>query len=142
MGEPVIYDISRAELNVDGNVISDVGEDGYGITPEAENTLIKGLAGDIGFNIDPSSAATCVINLKSSSPSNAILNDIYKKQRTGDYGPVQVEITVDPDFVAAFGFAKRGMTYAMVMKAAPFETDGKESPEIEYTLIGYEYYEE
>ena len=142
MTEPAVYDISKAALTVNGATITDIGEDGFGITPEAENTLIKGLVGDIGFNIDPSSAATCMINLKSSSEGSAFLVDIYNKQRAGDLGPVPVEITVDPDAVEAFGFERRGMSYAMVQKPAPFETDGKESPEIEFALIGYGYYEE
>jgi len=142
MAEPTIYDIRKAVLTVNGQEITDVGEDGFGITPDAERTIIKGLKGDIGFNIDPTSSAVCVINLKASSAGSAFLNDIYRKQQTGDFGPIPVEITVDPDHVDAFGFAKRGMRYAMVQKPAPFETDGKESPEIEWMLIGYEYYEE
>ena len=64
------------------------------------------------------------------------VHDLFKKQKTGDQGPFKVEITVndfdgDPadKFQKAFGFKRRGMQFAMIAKAAPFETDGKESPD-------------
>jgi hypothetical protein len=137
-----VYDVSKVKVYVDNQLIEGLSEDGFGITPEAENTLIKGLAGDIGFNIDPSNAATCVINLKSSSMSHQLLNDIYNKQKAGLKGPVEVKIEVAPDWVLAFGYRKRVISYAFVQKATPFETDGKEAPSIDYTLIGFKYYEE
>ena len=137
-----VYDVSKARIYVDGVEIEGLSEEGFGMTPEAENTLIKGLTGDIGFNIDPSNAATAVINLKSSSPSHTHLNDIFNQQKNGLKGPVTVLIDVDPDFVLAFGFRKRTIQYAYIQKPTPFETDGKESPDIEYMLIGFGYVEE
>jgi len=137
-----VYDISKCKVYVDGTEIDGLSEEGFGITPEAENTLIKGLTGDIGFNIDPSDAAMCVINLKSSSPSHTVLNDIYNQQNAGTKGPVEVIIEVETDWILAFGFRSRKISYAYVQKPSPFETDGKESPDIEYTLIGFGYIEE
>jgi len=137
-----VYDVSKITLYVDGNEIEGLSEDGFGLTPEAENTLIKGLTGDIGFNIDPSNAATCVINLKSSSKSHTVLNEIYKQQKAGLKGPVTILVEVDPDWILAFGFRKRTVNYAYIQSPSPFETSGKEAPDIEYTLIGFGYEEE
>jgi len=137
-----VYDISKVSIYVDGNEIVGLSEDGFGITPEAENTLIKGLTGDIGFNIDPSDAAMCTINLKSSSPSHTVLNDIYNQQKQGLKGPVTVLVEVDAEWILAFGFRKRTINYAYIQKATPFETDGKESPDIEYMMIGFGYVED
>ena len=137
-----VYDIKKAKLYVNGTEITGIGEDGYGMTPDAENTLIKGLKGDVGFNIDPADSAVCVINLKSASPSHAVLNDIYNQQRNGLLGPVSVEIIVEPDWVLAFGFRKRVMAYAYVQTPSAFETDGKEAPSMEWMMIGFGYDEE
>jgi len=139
--EPVVYDINKVHLFVDNTEIDDLAEDGFGITPEAENTLIKGLKGDIGFNIDPSDAVTIVVTVKSSSPSHIIFNNLFKSQKAGG-APVKVEAIADDDYVASVGFKRRGAQYAMIQTPVPFETDGKEAPDMEYTFIGYGYIDE
>jgi len=139
--EPVVFDIQKCDLYVDNTVVDDLASDGFGITPEAENTLIQGLTGELGFNIDPSDAVTIVVTVKSSSPSHTVLNTLYKTQKAGGT-PVKVEVIVDDEFKDAFGFKRRGALYAVIQKAVPFETDGKEAPDMEYTFIGYGYFDE
>jgi len=139
--EPVVFDIKQCTLYVNNTAINDLSEDGFGLTPEAENSLINGLTGVIGFNIDPSDACTLVVNVKSSSPSHALLNNLYKTQKAGG-DPVKVEVIVEDSHIAAYGFKRRGALYAVIQKAVPFETDGKEAPNMEYTFIGYGYFDE
>jgi len=138
---PVVFDITKCKLYVNNTPIDDLAEDGFGITPEAENTAIVGLAGNIGFNIDPSDACTIVATVKSSSPSHTMLNTLYKNQKAGG-APVKVEVIVESTHIAAFGFKRRGALYAIIQKAVPFETDGKEAPDMEYTFIGFGYFDE
>ena len=147
--EPQVFDIGRAKVIVDGVEITGVSEDGFGITPTQENTIIKGLVGEIGVNIDPNDGVEATVSLKTTSPSNEFLRELKKQQAAREKGPVQFEIQIDPtevDGVAvhqkAHGFAKKGMVYAWIMKWPEYKTDGKEAPSMEWEFVGYGYFEE
>ena len=147
--EPQVYDVSRAKIIVDGTEITGFGEDGFGITPTQEHTIIQGLVGEQGVNVDPKSGAEATVALKSVSPSNSFLRELKTQQDARTKGPVQFEVQIDPTEVAgipvhqrAHGFARRGMTYAWIMKWPEYTTDGKEAPTIEWEFVGYGYFEE
>lgn len=149
LDEPQVYDVSRASVIIDGHKMTGFSEDGFGLTPTQENSIIKGLIGEIGVNIDPTSGAEATISLKSTSLDNEFLRDLKKRQDAREVGPVQFEIQIDPTEVdgvpvhqKAHGFAKKGMVYAWIMKWPEQSTDGHESPSIEWEFVGYGYYEE
>jgi len=147
---PKVYDVRHVKcvIRYHANVGTDVGPieltglapDGFGITPAAEATAIKGLAGEVGFNIDPSTAAEATITLKSTSPNVPDLFNIIDRQNTDDPpGYVSLDIIVDPGHEGAFGFSRLILEYAMFTKYPEFATDEKEAPDIEFTLIGYNF---
>ena len=139
--EPQVFDIKKARCEVNGRPMTGIGSDGYGITPKAEMTVIPGLTGESGFNIDPSTMAEAVVSLNAASPENAYLRDIINKQMTGDQGPVSFEIIVNEHFIAGFGYKTKGMKFAMVSMYPEFKTDEKTAPVYEYRFVGYGYYE-
>lgn len=141
MADPKVYDVTKAVFKVNGQEMVDVSPDGFGITPNTEHTLIEGLTGEQGFNRDPSTAGEATLSLKANSESNQFLEDLFREQRLGTTGPVSVEIAVDDDYTTAFGFKTKKMAFAFIQKPAAFESDGKESPTIEWTFIGYGYAE-
>lgn len=147
--EPQVFDIKKAKIIIHGTEITGISEDGFGITPTQENTIIMGLKGEVGVNVDPMSGAEATVSLRSTSPSNEFLRDLKKKQDARELGPVQLEFQIDPTEVAgvavhqkAHGYSKRGMVYAWITKWPEYSTDGKESPAIEWQFVGYGYYEE
>jgi len=147
--EPQVFDIRKAKVIIDGHEITGISEDGFGVTPTQENAIISGLMGEVGISLDPKSGAEATLSLKSTSLDNEWLRDLKKQQDARIKGPIQFEIQIDPTEVAgvpvhqkAFGFAKKGMIYAWILKWPEFSTDGKDSPTIEWELVGYGYYEE
>ncbi len=144
--DPTVYDIDDVELRINDKVITGLAPDGFGLTPGGETTLIAGLKGEQGFNIDPSSMAEATVTLKTGSPSNDVLRDIWRRQTgletPGDrLGPVPFVIEAKPGKEAAIGFRERGMQHAMVTKAPEWSTDEKEAPDVEWTFVGYGYFE-
>jgi len=137
--DPEVFDIRYCHLVIGGREMTDIHSDGYGITPESEISLIPGLAGEAGFSIDPSTAATATVTLLAPSADNEYLWEIYRNQRAGVQGPVTVEISVDAAKVDALGFKTRTMVYAMIQKPSAFATAGKDSPGFEFTFTGYGY---
>lgn len=119
-----------------------VSPDGYGITPKAESSVIPGLTGEAGFNIDPSTMAEASVSLNAASPENSYLRDIIKKQQTGDQGPVTFAIIVEDAFKEGFGFKSKTLKFAMVSMYPEFKTDQKNAPTYEYKFVGYGYEEE
>jgi len=127
--------------------VEGISDDGFGITPEAETELIEGLKGEEGFSVDPSSAAEGSLTLKSTSQSLQSMIDLYNAQTTGETGPFEIRIEVSDDVGGeagtsprhAFGFSKMVVENAMLVSYAPFETDGRESPDYEFEFIGYDF---
>lgn len=149
LDEPQVYDVSRAKVIINGEPMKGISEDGFGITPTQENSIIKGLTGEIGVNIDPTSGAEATVSLKSTSLSNEFLRELKKQQDERLIGPVLFEIQIDPTEVdgvpvhqKAHGFINKGMTYAWIMKWPEHSTDGHESPSIEWEFVGYGYFED
>ena len=140
--QPKVFDIKKCEVRVNGVKMTDIAPDGFGISPLNEVTIIDGLQGPVGFNMDPTTAVEATITLKSTSPEHATLREISQKQQQGLLGPIALEVVVEPGFVSAFGFAKKSIPFAMIKSPAELETDEKESPDYEYNFIGYGYTEE
>ena len=149
-GEPRVYDIRKAKLQIiqdypgvntgDGEVTG-IGEDGYGITPQSEVTCITGLTGEHGFNMDPSTMAEATISLQSTSDWNDILRQMYNQQQIAPLD-FQMTIEVSEEFQSAYGFSKKGLTHCMIVAPPEHATDGKESPQYEWKIVGYGYFEE
>lgn len=145
-GLPAVYDVRDVELRINEQLIEGLAPDGFGITPGGETTLIAGLIGEQGFNIDPSSMAEATVTLKTSSPSNDVLRDLWRRQTglenpTERTGPVPFEIKAKPGKAAAVGFQRRGMQSSMIVKAPEWSTDEKEAPDVEWTFVGFGYFE-
>jgi len=138
MPEPAVYDIRKATLKINGVIIEGIGEDGYGITPSGETTLITGLFGENGFNVDPSTGAEATVNLQSTSPSNEMLTLLKKVQDAGTQQPFTFEIIVDYEFVEAFGFKSQIINYCLIV-GWPEHESSKESNQYEWKFIGYGY---
>lgn len=144
--EPKIFDVRHAEFHVivggETKNIVGIGEDGFGISPTTESTIIRGLHGEVGFNMDPSSGGEGSVALKSTSPDNSYLLDIWQKQYLGELGPIAIEIMIKPGHEEEFGFRKVGVKFAMIVKPPEFRTDEKEAPSYEWSFVGYGYYQE
>jgi len=134
-----VYDITKAKCKVEGKEMEGIGEDGFGITPESEITIIKGLIGGVGANIDPYDGAEGTLYLASTSPDNKTLMELRNKQATGEKKSVVFEMIVDPDFVEAFGFSSRKIVHAWIVSSPEFKTAGKEAPQYEWKFAGYGY---
>jgi len=138
-----VYDISKVKLYIapadsasptaDTHLVTGISSDGFGITPSEERTLIEGLYGPDGFNIDPSTAAEATVSLLLSSPWNDKLREYYENQTV-------LTITIatdDPNL----GFNTKSIGFAMIRSKPEFRTDGKEEPTVEWNFIGYNYTE-
>ncbi len=148
VSDPKVFDITKVHLwlthpakPAELGEVTEMGTDGFGVTPTAEHTLIDGLKGEVGLNVDPKSGCEGTINLKSTSPWNAALRAIKNEQNVGNHTPMKVEVIVDDDFVDAFGFAKKTVLHAFITKWPEFATDEKESPNMEWGFVGYGYSE-
>ena len=127
-----MYNIKEVICTVGSHVVEDASEDGFGITPGAENTLIKGLQGELGFNIDPSTAATAMVSLKVISPSMKVFTELWKNNSTFKF-----EITANQGSEDHLGFKRMYINCAMFTKAPEYKTDGKEAPSVEWGIAGY-----
>jgi hypothetical protein len=134
MAEPQMYNIKDVICMVGDNEIVDASEDGFGITPGQEHTMIKGLQGELGFNIDPSTAATGMVSLKVISPSMKILNQLWKNLTI-----FRFEIKAKSGKERSLGFKSMYIQYAVFAKPPEYKTDGKEAPSVEWALAGYGY---
>lgn len=146
MATPAVYDVRDVELRINDQLMTGFAPDGYGITPGGETTLIAGLLGEQGFNVDPSTMAEATVTLKTNSASNDALRDIWRRQsgleNPGDrLGPVPFVIKAKPGKEDSVGFKEKGMQYAMVTKPPEWATDEKEAPNVEWSLVGFGYYE-
>jgi hypothetical protein len=144
---PKVYDVRRVTLKIGGEVITGLAPDGFGISPTAETTLISGLKGEVGFNVDPSSGAEATVTLKSVSDSNEYLRQLLNKQREAmqsdsPFEPFKFEVIVDPGWDRAFGFKTKRIEYCVITKWPDFATDEKEAPDYEWGFMGYGYKEE
>ena len=77
---PNVFDINHCQCKVDGQSLVDIGPDGFGITPGGEHSVIEGLKGELGFSIDPSTAATGTVQLKTTSESMKTMISLYNNQ--------------------------------------------------------------
>jgi hypothetical protein len=133
----VIYDINKVHLYVgergkEEQPIKDLSPDGFGISPTGESALIEGLTGFLGFSIDPRTGAEATISLKSTSPSNEFLRGLIGKVIT---------VRVLSDNSKITGFKERKIDCAMIRSPSEFATEGKDSPNIVYNIIGFNYTE-
>lgn len=132
MAEARIYDIKNWSVYVDGVEMVDVG-DGIGITPKREAKLIESLTGEVGFSMDPTTAADVTISLLATSESNTKMRQIANSQK-----PVSVSIrSSDPD---STGVEEISVDYAIFQHAE--KKMEKEAPTYEYkTSAAYGYQE-
>jgi len=140
--EPEIYDVRKVELWINGQQITGIGEDGFGITPSQETTLIKGLKGEGGFSMDPTSAAEATVSLLSTSPSNEYLRKILAQQSPPGNAdapvPFLFEAKVKAGYEAAFGYSFKKIQYCMIVGPPELVTE-KEAPQYEWKFVGYGY---
>jgi len=116
---------------IDGTINpTKISADGFGITPESEHTVIEGLKGEHGFNIDPSTQATATISLLSISPEIEDFREIWKNDLI-----VKVEITSEDQ--EAVGFSSKKIKHAMITTPPEFTTDEEEAPAVEFEFVGY-----
>lgn len=144
---PKVFDIRKVKVYVDGTEITGFAPDGFGVTPGAETTMIAGLKGQVGFNVDPSTGAELTLTLKSTSDSNTFLRGKMNTQQEAmgsetPFKPMLIEIIVDDGWEGAFGFKRKVLEYAVITKWPDYETDEKESPDLEWGFMGYGYKEE
>jgi len=138
MAEPAVYDIRDIDVYVGDRKITEFAPGGLTVTPSPENTLIKGLKGEVGFNIDPSTAAEVTLRLKSTSPEVEYLKGLWNAQLQG-HRVTSIRITSAAP--SAMGFSEIVIEYAMMSKPPEFSTNEKEAPDIEFSFIGYGYRE-
>jgi len=127
-----MYNIKDVMCMVGEHQVQDASEDGFGITPGAENTTLKGLQGELGFNIDPSTAATGMVSLKVISPSMKILTELWKNNST-----FRFEIKTQKGKEEHLGFKSIYINCAIISTAPEYKTDGKEAPSVEWKIVGY-----
>jgi len=138
MAEPHVYDIRDIDVYIGERKLTEFAPAGLTITPSPENTLIKGLKGEVGFNVDPSTAAEVSVKLKSTSPEVGYLRDLWNAQLQGHR---VTNIRVTSASPASTGFSEIVIEYAMLSKPPEYATNEKESPDLEFTFIGYNYRE-
>ena len=97
-----------------------------------ENTMITGLQGELGFNIDPSSAATGSIQLKSVSSSMKKLIDLWNNKKVFVFS-----IKPNAGYEKVFGFKEMKIAHAIITKPPEWTTEGKESPNCTFSIGGY-----
>ncbi len=137
--EPTVYDIRDIDCYVGDRLLTQYATGGISVAPSAEDTLIKGLKGEVGFNIDPSSAAEITIVLKSTSPEVAYLSSLWSGQMNAHTVTKIRIVSVSPD---ATGFSEIVLEYAMLASPPTKATNEKESPDYSFRFIGYGYREE
>lgn len=130
--KPRVFDITKAQCLVNNEPIVDCGPDGFGITPGMENTMIVGLQGELGFNIDPSTAATGSVQVKSVSNSMKTLIELWNNQTVFVYS---IKPKVNHEKV--FGYKEMKIAHAIITKPPEWTTEGKESPNCTFTIGGY-----
>ena len=140
-----VFDITKvtltvAKVNTDGTAgeslgaVDNLGTDGFGFSPAGENTLIEGLLGPKGFNIDPSTATEITVTLKSSSSFNKKFYDAWKDK-------TMLKFTIASDDPDMSGWESVVLSFVMVVKPAEFATSEKEMPDREWSFTGYGYEE-
>ena len=134
MADPKIYDIRDVICMVGDYQIVDPGEDGFGITPGAEHTLIRGLRGELGFNKDPSTAATGMISVKVVSDSMTKLTELWNDEEIFTF-----QIKAKKGRETSLGFKRVYIQHAIIAKPPEYKTDSKEAPSVEWTVAGYGY---
>lgn len=126
------YDVKQVQCLVDGDPVVDIGTDGFGITPGSEHTNIEGLMGELGFNIDPSTAAEGSISLKSISSSFKRLHGLWKNKTEFVFS-----IKAKKGKETLVGFKEIKMEHAIFAKAPEWKTNGKEAPDVTLPVAGY-----
>lgn len=126
------FDIKEVKCLVDGVPVVDVGPDGFGITPASEHSNIEGLMGELGFNIDPSTAAEGSVSLKSISSSFKALHTLWKNKTEFKFS-----IKANPGSETKVGFKEIRMDHAIFAKAPEWKTAGKEAPDVTFPVAGY-----
>lgn len=130
--QPFVFNIEQVDCLVDGEPVVDVSGDGFGISPISELTRIEGLKGDLGFNVDPSTAAEGSVSLKSISPSLKRLIGLWKNRTIFKFS-----VKAKQGFETSLGFKEMFIQYAVMQKSPEFKTDGKEAPAMVFPVIGY-----
>lgn len=113
--------------------IDDIAPDGFGITPGGENTLIEGLNGPLGFNIDPSSQGEATLALKPSSSTIKALYESFKNSYV-------LVFSIDASN-SDLDFQTRKLGKCILQQPAEISVSGKEEPDVVFTFIGYDYEE-
>lgn len=131
MTETRVYDIRNCKIYVDGVEIIDAGE-GIGITPKRENKLIGTPWGEVGFSLDPSTAADVTISLKATSPSNTKMREIAAAQKV-------VPVSIKSEDKDATGFEEIGVDYCIFSPAE--KKLEAEAPTYEYKGAGFGFNE-
>ena len=126
------FDIKQVDCLVDGEPVVELGPDGFGITPGAEHTNIEGLMGELGFNIDPSTAAEGSVSLKSISSSFKALHTLWINKTEFVFS-----IKAKKGKEALVGFKEIKMEHAIFAKAPEWKTNGKEAPDVTFGVAGY-----
>lgn len=126
------FDIKQVDCFVGDTKVVDLGPDGFGITPGAEHTNIEGLMGELGFNIDPSSAAEGSVSLKSISSSFKALHTLWKNKTEFVFS-----IKAKQGSETLVGFKEIKMEHAIFAKAPEWKTNGKEAPDVTFGVAGY-----
>lgn len=130
--QPFVFDIEKVNCFIDEEPVVDVSGDGFGISPLSEHTRNKGLTGDFGFNVDPSTAAEGSVSLKSVSPSLKRLLGLWKDRTIFKFS-IKAKQGSEP----SLGFKEMCIHYAVMQKSPEFKTDGIESPTMVFPVIGY-----
>jgi len=131
MAEAKIFDIKKCAVYVDGVMMVDIG-DGIGITPKRETKVIESLYGEIGFSLDPSTAADVTISLKSTSESNTKMRAVAEAQKV-------VAVSIKSEDSDATGFEEIGVDY-VIFQHAEKKMEG-EAGTYEYKGSGYGFSE-
>ena len=126
------FDIKKVDCFVGDEKIVDAGPDGFGIIPGSEHTNIEGLMGELGFNIDPSTAAEGSVSLKSISSSFKTLHALWKNKTEFKFS-----IKAQQGSEALVGFKEIYMEHAIFAKAPEWKTNGKEAPDVTFGVAGY-----
>lgn len=126
------FDIKQVDCFVGNTKVVELGPDGFGITPGAEHTNIEGLMGELGFNIDPSTAAEGSVSLKSISSSFKALHTLWINKTEFVFS---IKAKQGKDNLV--GFKEIKMEHAIFAKAPEWKTNGKEAPDVTFGVAGY-----
>lgn len=134
-----VYDIEESTFIVDfgdhGTITKlnvDVSDDGFGISPEVENSVIEGIDGIKGFNSNPSTEGSATISLLETTDSKELskLNEAWKNDIT-------CRITITPPSASAIDTIELGT--AIISNPPEHTVDDNEAGAIEYEFAGYGY---